>query len=205
MSKGLIIDKLTLTYRRVPIIENYSLNVEPGAIHQITGASGSGKTLLANTILGFTPPSIVIESGSIMYNGIELTTLSLQQRRILRSKEFGLISQHPQTALNPTMKIKYQLLESIDNDCVEEKLDEVSLSSSVLEKYPHQLSGGMCQRIQILMALYGSPSLLIADEPTTALDEVNHQKCLNYILKNQKEKGFILLLISHKNLQDNVI
>jgi ABC-type dipeptide/oligopeptide/nickel transport system ATPase component len=199
LSKDLIIQDLTLRYRHSILVDRYSLYIPAATTTHLQKPSGFGKTLIAKAILGLLPPSITITSGSIYYNGINLLNLTPSQYRTLRVQEFGMIFQHPQTALNPTMRIKDQLLESIPISLINASLETLSLCPSILKKYPHQLSGGMCQRILILMTLHQKPSLLIADEPTTALDPDNTQQCLDLIHNFHKTEQCSLLLITHQH------
>ncbi|MEH7123751.1 ABC transporter ATP-binding protein [Bacillus sp. JJ1773] len=193
----------------VTAINNISLKVDRGETVCIVGESGCGKSMTVLSILGLLPKNGKIAAGKVKFQGKELNTLSKEQMREIRGKEISMIFQEPMTALNPVFTIGFQLRESLmihtkmtkkqANERAIGLLDKVGIPSSKkrLEQYPHELSGGMRQRVMIAMALASNPALLLADEPTTALDVTIQAQILGLIqdLKDQYNMG--LLLITH--------
>jgi len=184
------------------VLKNINLSIQKGEIFAFVGESGSGKTLLSHSIVKLLPKSAKVE-GEIICNGKEIFQLSTDKLRALRGDEVGYVFQEPMQSLNPLHKVKDQIVEMIENhqllyrDEVErlvlELMEKVSLSPSKLKSYPHQLSGGERQRVLIAMAIANSPDLLIADEPTTALDSELQSEVLELI----KNLGFTTIIISH--------
>jgi len=191
------------------ITRNVSLSVRKGEILGIVGESGSGKSMTASAILGLLPPSTHLASGSIRFRGEELTQMSLQQLAALRGKEIALVSQEPLVSLDPAYTVGNQLSElvrrhrrlgrSAAREIVLQLLADVRLpnSEAVFRKYPHELSGGMAQRVVIAMALAGNPSLLIADEPTTALDVTVQAEILELLRALRDEHDLTILMVTH--------
>ena len=186
-----------------------SLDVNPGEIHGIIGESGSGKSLTLFGVMGLLSPALSV-SGSIQLNGIELMGLSETAWRGIRGKEIGMIFQEPMTALNPQMRCGKQLMESalihekdieLAKGKVERKLMQLGLGDildRILSAYPHQLSGGQRQRVMIAMACVHEPPLILADEPTTALDSVARQQVMRDLERICKDQGSSLLWVSHE-------
>jgi ABC-type glutathione transport system ATPase component len=193
-----------------PIIVDASLDIHRQEIVALVGESGSGKSMIARAIMGM-PPARTIRAtgGEIILNGANLLTLPEQSLRALRGHEFAYIPQSPLNALNPLMTVGRQLCEAYapynSSDATTAKDRAVFLLTRVgfiqpdlaLRSYPHQLSGGMRQRVLIAMALMNSPRLLIADEPTTALDVTLQAEILNLLLELKQEYGLGILLITH--------
>ena len=192
------------------IIDDASFDIHHKEIVALVGESGSGKSMIARTIMGIpTAQTIRATHGEIMLSGTDLLTLSESSLRALRGHEFAYIPQSPLNALNPLMTIGRQLCEAYapydSSDITSAKNRAVFLLTRVgfiqpglaLHSYPHQLSGGMRQRVLIAMALMNSPRLLIADEPTTALDVTLQAEILNLLLDLKKEYGLGILLITH--------
>ncbi|WP_435173999.1 dipeptide ABC transporter ATP-binding protein [Gordonia hongkongensis] len=189
------------------IVSRLDLTIAPGETVGIVGESGSGKSITAKTIIGLLPPRFTT-SGRITYRGRDLSALTPRQRRSVRGREIGLISQDPFTSLNPVMRCGPIITESLADrrhmtrrqqraEAVR-RLAEVGIDDpSVADRYPFQLSGGMRQRIAIAAALACDPSLLIADEPTTALDAATQSEILALISRIQAERGMALVLITH--------
>ena len=195
---------------RVTAVDGISFEVPRGKTLGIVGESGCGKTVTAFSITRLLPqPHGKISGGSILYEGRDLPKLPLEEMRDLRGKEISMIFQEPMTALNPVQTVGRQLAEGVllHTQCGKrEVLDRsVELMKKVripspetrLGEYPHQLSGGMRQRVMIAMALIHKPKLLIADEPTTALDVTVQAQILELISDLQKEMGMSVVLITH--------
>ncbi|MCR6544386.1 ABC transporter ATP-binding protein [Dehalobacterium formicoaceticum] len=194
----------------VQAVRGVSFTVKPGETVAIVGESGSGKSVTATTLMGLIPvPPGEIKGGEILFNGVDLTRLTDRQMENYRGAEMGIVFQDPGTSLNPTMKIGRQIGESflyrekISKKAVRKKvldlLDLVGIPQGEvrIDQYPHQFSGGMKQRVMLAMALAGRPKLLIADEPTTALDVTIQAQIIDLLrhLKEQLQMG--LLLITH--------
>lgn len=193
-----------------PIIENASFDIHRQEIVALVGESGSGKSMIARIIMG-TPPAKIIRAtaGEIVLNDENLLSLPERSLQALRGQEFAYIPQSPLNALNPLMTIGRQLCEAYapynSSDTTSAIDRAIFLLTKVgfiqpqlaLRSYPHQLSGGMRQRVLIAMALMNSPRLLIADEPTTALDVTLQAEILNLLLDLKKEYGLGILLITH--------
>ncbi|MEC7368653.1 MAG: ABC transporter ATP-binding protein [Pseudomonadota bacterium] len=194
----------------VRAVDQVSFDVKPGATLGLVGESGCGKSVTALSIMQLLPnPAGRIVSGNIFFQGLDLTHLSIAEMENLRGNEIGMVFQEPMTALNPVQTIGRQLTEVLhlhtdQNDAsalqaAVEILEKVGIPSPEirLSEYPHQLSGGMRQRVLIAIALVCSPSLLIADEPTTALDVTIQAQILDLIENLQKQLGMAVLMITH--------
>lgn len=197
--------------RYIELVSNLSLNIESGSTLGLVGESGCGKSLTAMSIVGLlAKPQARIASGTVHFAGQDITALSATELGRIRGNKIAIIFQDPMTALNPVQTIGRQIEEAISlhfpqTTKTERRNKTLQLLSDVgipqpierLRSYPHQLSGGMRQRVMIAMALAGEPELLIADEPTTALD-VTIQAQISALLKSlQKQKGMAMLFISH--------
>ena len=186
-----------------------NLNFERGKIHSIVGESGCGKTMTAMSILRLLPKTAFIKNGEILFNGENLLNCKESQMRNLRGNKIALIPQDPMTSLNPLYTIGNQLVEAIQAHSkvterqalrkAREVMDLVKIvdSDSKLNFYPHEFSGGMKQRIIIAMALACNAELIIADEPTTALDVTIQKQIMDLILDIKNEFGTTVILISH--------
>ena len=186
------------------ITHGISFDIPKGQTVALVGHSGSGKSVTALTILGLLPQTST--KGSICFDGQELLDLPEEKMRALRGRRIALIFQEPMTSLNPLHKVSHQIGEvlklhfgKVSKKRLKELLDLVELTETkrVLNSYPHQLSGGERQRVMIAMALAGQPDLLIADEPTTALDVVTQKQILDLLKKIQQELSLSILFISH--------
>ena len=193
----------------VHAVDGVTLQVEPGETLGIVGESGCGKTMTALSIMNLLPTGGHIAGGSIKLNGQELSTLSEESMRSIRGNEIGMIFQDPLTSLNPTMTIGKQIAEVVSlhrevskeqaMDRAAEVLDLVGIPRvrERIKEYPHQFSGGMRQRVMIAMALACEPKLLIADEPTTALDVTIQKQILELIDDLRLRLGMSVILVTH--------
>ncbi|CAN7577705.1 ABC transporter ATP-binding protein [Bosea sp. LjRoot9] len=191
------------------VVNDVGFSVSPGEIVGIVGESGSGKTLAARAIMGFVPPAVKLVSGSILFDGDEITTMAPKRLRAVRGSKVGMVFQEPMTSLNPSMMIGRQLEEGLalhrDLDAagrralILDMLRRVGLSDpeGALHAFPHQFSGGMRQRIMLASVMLLKPALLLADEPTTALDAVVQRDVMELMVDLTKENGTAVLLISH--------
>lgn len=190
-------------------VNGVSYSVEPGKTLGIVGESGSGKSVSAMSILQLLDGNGYIDSGEIHFKGQDLTKASLNELYKIRGNEISVIFQEPMTALNPVFTIERQLAEvfTIHQGFSKKQAKEAAVAilrevkipnpETVAKQYPHQLSGGMRQRVMIAMALACKPDLLIADEPTTALDVTIQAQILSLMNQLQKEKGTSILFITH--------
>ena len=207
------IDKLSVVFHdretAFEAVDDVSLQVDKGEIVGIVGESGSGKSMTAHALMGLIKRSDVQVSGKAEFDGADLLRLSREELRGYQGEELSIIFQEPMTSLNPTMKIGKQVEESlrIHTDLSKEErkaraleameLAELDDPESLYDKYPHQLSGGMRQRVMIASAIVLRPQLLIADEPTTALDVTIQAEILNTLKEINRKEGTSILFISH--------
>lgn len=192
-----------------PAVDGASLDLKRGRVLGVVGESGSGKTMLAMSVLGLLPKAARIEAGEIVLEGRDLRGLNERELRNVRGKRVGMVFQEPLTSFDPLYTIGDQIAESLrrhaglDRETARaravELLDTVGIprSESVYDEYPFQLSGGMRQRAMIAMALAPEPGILIADEPTTALDVTIQAQILELLISLQKERGIAVLIVSH--------
>ena len=193
----------------VKAVNGVSYQVEPGRTLGVVGESGSGKSVSAMSILQLLDGNGYIDSGEILFDGKNLTELSKNEMCKIRGNDISVIFQEPMTSLNPVFTVEKQVSEPFiihqgmtkkqARAKVIEMLKDVKIPNpeTVAKQYPHQLSGGMRQRVMIAMALSCNPKLLIADEPTTALDVTIQAQILDLIAKLQKERNMAMLLITH--------
>ena len=190
-------------------VDRFSLRMERGEIVGIVGESGSGKSMTAHALMGLIRRSEVTVSGSAVFEGTDLLSLSRSELRQVQGRDLSIIFQEPMTSLNPTMRIGRQVEESL---YIHEKLSRAERRTKALDamalaglpdpeavygRYPHQLSGGMRQRVMIAAALVLRPRLLIADEPTTALDVTIQAQILETLKEINRREGTAVLFISH--------
>src|SRR5215203_1489855 len=190
-------------------VDGVSLKLEEGEVLGVVGESGSGKSVTMLALMGLVPFPGRVRADKLTFNGRDLLTISDKERRKLTGKDVAMIFQEPTTSLNPCFTIGFQLTETLrlhehmDRKAARrraiELLEQVGIPSpeSRLGAFPHQLSGGMNQRVMIAMAIACNPKLLIADEPTTALDVTIQAQILDLLLTLQKERGMALVLITH--------
>ncbi|MBX3175745.1 MAG: ABC transporter ATP-binding protein [Candidatus Hydrogenedentes bacterium] len=194
----------------VRAVNGVSYTMAPGETLGIVGESGSGKSVSQYSLLGLLPvPPARVESGAAIFDGTDLLRAGGEVQRRVRGGRIGMIFQDPMTALNPYMRIGKQLMEPLRlhadvskgeaRDRAIEALGEVGIqdAAGALERYPHAFSGGMRQRIMIAMALITRPALLIADEPTTALDVTVQAQILALIKRRQQDLGMAVTIITH--------
>ncbi len=207
----------------VNAVNNVSFSVEAGQILGIVGESGSGKSVTCYSLMGLVPmPPGRIESGTAMFDGRDLLSLSESEMRKLRGARIGMVFQDPMTSLNPYMSIASQLMEPLlihqkmDRKAARSKaiaaLEEVGIANASrrINSYPHEFSGGMRQRVMIAMALINEPKLLIADEPTTALDVTVQAQILTLLKRIQKDHNVGVIFITHDlavvaNMADHIL
>ena len=191
-------------------IEQVSFQLAEGEVLGLVGESGCGKSMTALAIMGLLPQPIArIGRGSIGFQDVDLVTLSEKARRRLRGDRMGMIFQEPMTSLNPVYRIGDQLVEALlthrsmtNSQARQEALDMldhvgIPAARQRIDAYPHELSGGMRQRVMIAMALICRPKLLIADEPTTALDVSTQAQILDLLMSLRQELGMAILMITH--------
>lgn len=212
--KVLDVKDLTVKFIRkkdsLTVVEGVSFSVDEGEVLGIVGESGSGKSITSLSILGLLPsPGGVIDKGSIDFKGKDLTKISKNEYRKIRGKEIAIIFQEPMTSLNPAYRIGNQLMETLliheglskkvaEKRAIELlKLVEIPRAEEIIHSYPHQLSGGMRQRVMIAIALSCNPEILIADEPTTALDVTIQAQVLDIMKKLIEKYNTGVILISH--------
>ena len=196
--------------REIPAVDGVSFEVAPGRTLGIVGESGCGKSVTALSIMGLVPqPPGRIADGEIVFEGTDLLTLPAAAMRELRGNRIGMIFQEPMTSLNPAFTVGDQIVEvilrhrpggrSAAKARAIEMLRKVRIPSpeTRYDEYPHRLSGGMRQRVMIAMALACDPKLLIADEPTTALDVTIQAQILDLLVKLRRDNGMGLVLITH--------
>ena len=196
----------------VQSVRNISFTVESGKTTALVGESGCGKSVTSKSLMGLIErPGRIKEGSSITYNGRDILQFTEKEWQDFRGQECSMIFQDALVSLNPTMKIGRQIIENLANHNVNnlqpgqlrekarEMLDLVGIpdSEACLEKYPHELSGGMRQRVMIATAMITSPSLLIADEPTTALDVTIQAQILELMKELQKKLGMAIIMITH--------
>jgi peptide/nickel transport system ATP-binding protein len=205
------VDDLTLEIGRTGkrVVNGVGFSVSAGEIVGIVGESGSGKTLAARAVMGFVPPAIRQVSGSILFEGKEVTTMTPKELRAMRGSRVGMVFQEPMTSLNPSMLIGRQLDEGLAlhrklgpaerKALILDMLKRVGLRDpeGALTSYPHQFSGGMRQRIMLASVMLLKPALLLADEPTTALDAVVQRDVMELMVELTKANHTAVLLISH--------
>jgi oligopeptide/dipeptide ABC transporter ATP-binding protein len=203
------------TYLRTPTgiakaVDGVNFSINEGETLAIVGESGCGKSMTGLSVLQLVPePAGYIEEGRILFNGTDLLDYTWEEMRRVRGREIAMVFQEPMTSLNPTFTIGVQLVEAIglhsktnsipSGKQAEESLRLVDLENpaQIMRQYPHELSGGMRQRVMIAMALVNRPKLLIADEPTTALDVTVQAQILALIRSIQMETRMAVLLITH--------
>ena len=195
--------------RSMPVLRGLSYSLSKGRVLAVVGESGSGKTIQALSLLSLLPPAARVTGGEILYNAQNILALSPAQLRHIRGEKIAMIFQDPSASLNPVLTIGEQLVETLRThqkiSKKEATLQAVKLLEKVgiaepekrLKEYPFQFSGGMCQRVMIAIALSLKPDILIADEPTTALDVTIQAQILRLIKALQQQTGMSVIFITH--------
>lgn len=206
----LTIKDLTVRLKNgAPLLRKVSLAVNSGEVRALVGESGAGKSMIGKAVLGILPRAAKLTGGEILLDGEDLLTLPPKQRRQKIGAKVALIPQDPLTALNPSRRVGHQITDRLVDilgwkrqeaeDRAAELLNEVHIQSPerVMKSYPHELSGGMRQRILIASAFAAEPKLIIADEPTTALDVTVQKQILKLIREMQERHDTALLFVTH--------
>ena len=212
-SRLLEVDNLSIDVRRgdgsLRLVSDVSFSLDAGETLGIVGESGSGKSVTAMSLIRLLPDALSIATGTVRFDGQDLSTLSEPRLRAVRGNDIGVVFQDPQNSLNPAFTIGNQMIETIRAHSGASRhearakaialLDRVGIhrAAARINDYPHQMSGGMAQRVIIAMAISLGPKLLIADEPTTALDVTVQAQILSLLRSLQDETGMSLLIISH--------
>ncbi|HWV11273.1 MAG TPA: ABC transporter ATP-binding protein [Pseudomonas sp.] len=193
----------------VPVVDGLDLSVGKGEVLAIVGESGSGKSVTMMALMGLIDAPGIVTADSLQFDGTDMLRLKGRQRRHIIGKDLSMVFQDPMTALNPSFTVGFQIEEVLRQHLgvkgraarqrALELLERVEIPApaSRLDAYPHQLSGGMSQRVAIAMAIAAEPKLLIADEPTTALDVTIQAQIMELLLNLQREQGMGLVLITH--------
>lgn len=209
MGSLLQVDSLTVRFRERTAVRGISLEIPQGASLGLVGESGSGKSVAALAIVRLLDPSAQVE-GQIQFDGVDLLSLNAEAMRRLRGRDIAMIFQEPMTALNPVMPVGEQVVEAVRahhpdfshkkaREAAMEAMEAVALPDVArrYRDYPHQFSGGQRQRVMIAMAIANRPHLLIADEPTTALDVTVQKQILELLADLRARFGLTMLFISH--------
>ena len=190
-------------------VDGIDLTVDSGEVLGVVGESGSGKSVTMLAAMGLLPPIARVTADSLLFNGIDLLSMKKSARRQIVGRDMAMIFQEPMTSLNPCFTIGFQIGEALKThlnlnraERRERTLDLLDLvgipdPKGRIDNFPHQMSGGMNQRVMIAMAISCNPKLLIADEPTTALDVTIQAQILDLLVRLQRERGMALVLITH--------
>ncbi|MEP7102310.1 MAG: ABC transporter ATP-binding protein, partial [Burkholderiales bacterium] len=209
MSALLEVEKLGVSFGAFKAVDDVSLSVNAGEVVGIVGESGSGKSVTALALMGLIDEPGRVDAARLSFDGRDLLTMREKDRRQMLGRDIAMIFQDPMTSLNPCFTVAFQLIETLriheggSNKALRARalqlLRDVDIPDAErrLDAYPHQLSGGMSQRVMVAMAIACNPRLLIADEPTTALDVTIQAQMLALLLKLQRERGMALVLITH--------
>ena len=221
----LTVDGLSVAFGKgdqsVTVVDDVSFSIQPGRTLGLVGESGSGKSMTSLSIMGLTPDDARV-SGSITFKGEELLTMPQKRLRALRGDRMAMIFQDPMSSLNPYYTVGFQIVEAYRahrkatfkeaRDLTLDVMERVRIPEPVrrFEQYPHEFSGGMRQRIMIAMAMMCEPELIIADEPTTALDVTVQARVLDLLGELQEEFSMSMLFITHdlavvSNIADDII
>lgn len=222
MTELLRIEGLTVAPLAAPgrlLVNNVSFALESGKTTCVVGESGSGKSLTALSIMGLLPPALKRMQGHVNFLGQDLATLSNEQMRDIRGKRIGMIFQEPMTSLNPVLTVGYQIGESLTvhlglsgkplKTRISQLLEQVGIPAQRAGSYPDELSGGQRQRVMIAMSIACEPAMLIADEPTTALDVTVQAQILDLLDELKQRMNMGMLFITHDfgvvaDIADNV-
>lgn len=201
-----VIRHLSIAINGKPIVDDVDLDIADGERVGLVGSSGSGKSMIARAMMGLLPATAQV-TGSVELGGTQIVGASDAAVADLRGRYVGMVFQNPSAALNPVMTVAqqvglplylhYDLSLTERSECVTTMLAKVGLGEDVLAKYPHELSGGQRQRVGIATALVTSPRLIIADEPTTALDSITQRQIVDLLTSLVDESGASMLFITH--------
>ncbi|MDR5829725.1 ABC transporter ATP-binding protein [Caballeronia sp. LP006] len=209
MNDLLTIRNLQVTFGGTQAVDRIDLSVKPGEVVGVVGESGSGKSVTMMALMGLIDAPGKVSADQVTFDGRDLLKASARERRKIIGKDIAMVFQDALTSLNPSYTVGYQIKESLKlheglrgdalNKRALELLDQVGIpdAKSRIDAFPHQMSGGMNQRVMIAMAVACNPKLLIADEPTTALDVTIQAQIMELLVRLQKERGMALVLISH--------
>ncbi|SAL77955.1 oligopeptide/dipeptide ABC transporter ATPase [Caballeronia peredens] len=209
MNDLLTIRNLQVTFGGTQAVDRIDLSVKPGEVVGVVGESGSGKSVTMMALMGLIDAPGKVTADQVTFDGKDLLKASARERRRIIGKDIAMVFQDALTSLNPSYTVGYQIKEVLKlheglrgdalNKRALELLDQVGIpdAKSRINAFPHQMSGGMNQRVMIAMAVACNPKLLIADEPTTALDVTIQAQIMELLVKLQKERGMALVLISH--------
>ncbi len=210
MAHLLNIENLTITPVNAPnrkLVNQVSFSIEPGKTTCVVGESGSGKSLTALSVMGLLSDQLNRASGKVEFQGLDLAKLSADEMRQIRGRQIGMIFQEPMTSLNPVLTIGYQIGEpltvhlGLKGDALKAKvanlLEQVGIPPHRANSYPDELSGGQRQRVMIAMSIACQPAMLIADEPTTALDVTVQAQILSLLNNLKQTMNMGMLLITH--------
>ena len=209
----LIIRNLTVTFDTsagpFKAVDGIDMQIAPREVLAIVGESGSGKSVAMLAVMGLLPPTATVTADEMSFNGQDLLTMPAAEKRRIIGREISMIFQEPMASLNPCFTVGYQLQEVLRQHLGLSRADAharaVDLFTAVgipdpadrLQSYPHQMSGGQCQRVMIAIAIACNPKLLIADEPTTALDVTIQKQILDLLCDLQEKHGMALIMITH--------
>ena len=190
-------------------VQGLDLSVDSGEVLAVVGESGSGKSVAMLAVMGLLPDTAIVSADAMLFEGRDLLAMTPRQRRRMAGRDMAMIFQEPVASLNPCFTVGFQIEETLKRhttlDAAGRHRRAVELLEAVgiprpaerLSSYPHQMSGGQCQRVMIAIATACTPKLLIADEPTTALDVTIQKQILDLLLRLQLEHGMALVLITH--------
>ncbi|TKC78201.1 ABC transporter ATP-binding protein [Trinickia terrae] len=205
----LTVRNLRVNFGGLPAVDGVDINIAPGEVIGIVGESGSGKSVTMMALMGLIDAPGIVTADEITFDGKDLLKATAKERRKIVGKDIAMVFQDALTSLNPSYTVGYQikevlkLHEGLRGDALHKRaielLDQVGIpdAKNRITSFPHQMSGGMNQRVMIAMAVACNPKLLIADEPTTALDVTIQAQIMDLLVKLQKERGMALVLISH--------
>ena len=203
------IKNLSVAFGPFKAVDGVNLSIDPGEVAAVVGESGSGKSVAMLAVMGLLPWTAKVTADTMQFDGADLLGLSPGARRRIVGKDMAMIFQEPMTSLNPCFTVGFQIKEALKTHLglsakerqvrAVELLDQVGIPEPEqrLKAFPHQLSGGMNQRVMIAMAISCNPRVLVADEPTTALDVTIQAQILDLLLDLQKQKGMAMVLITH--------
>ncbi|MFA5905662.1 MAG: ABC transporter ATP-binding protein [Desulfobacula sp.] len=209
MNQILDIKNLSVDFDGFKAVLDVDLTLDKGKVLGIVGESGSGKSVTQLALMGLIPYPGIIKADTLIFNNHDLLKMSKKKKRQITGKEIAMIFQEPMSSLNPCFTVEFQLMETLKiheggskkqlRARSIELLKQVGIPAAEdrMKSFPHQLSGGICQRVMIAMAIACSPKLLIADEPTTALDVTIQAQILDLLISLQKEKNMAMVLITH--------